>query len=84
MLLSITALTEFVESVNEQLLSIRHDLGCEIIETGIVLTGGGALLPGIKERLNLVTSINVTVPRDPLDAVIKGILHMLGSGTAKQ
>jgi len=73
-----------LESVNEQLRNIPHDLGCEIIETGIVLTGGGALLPGMKERLNLATSINVVVPRNPLDAVIRGILHMLDIGTVKR
>lgn len=73
-----------VEAVNEQLRNIPHDLGCEIIENGIVLTGGGALLPGMRESLNLATAINVTVPQDPLDAVIRGILHMLESGTAKQ
>ena len=72
-----------IESVNEQLWNIPHDLGCEIIETGIVLTGGGALLPGMRERLKLATAINVTVPQDPLDAVIRGLLHMLESGTAK-
>lgn len=73
-----------LKSVNEQLHSIPHDLGCEIIETGIVLTGGGALLPGMRERLSLATAINVTAPQEPLDAVIRGILHMLDSGTAKR
>lgn len=73
-----------IESVNEQLCNIPHNMGCEVIETGIVLTGGGALLPGMRERLNLATSINVTVPQYPLDAVIRGILHMLESGTSKQ
>lgn len=52
-------------------------LGCEIIESGIVLTGGGALLPGLRERLAEETSIQVTTPAQPLDAVILGLRGML-------
>jgi rod shape-determining protein MreB len=73
-----------VESVNDQLRDIPHDLGCEIIEAGIVLTGGGALLPGMRERLQRATAISVTVPRDPLDTVIKGLTHMLDLGTVRR
>jgi rod shape-determining protein MreB len=66
------------------LRDIPHDLGCEIIEAGIVLTGGGALLPGMRERLQRATAISVTVPRDPLDTVIKGLTHMLDLGTVRR
>ncbi len=52
-------------------------LGCEIIESGIVLTGGGALLPGLRERLAEATHIKVTTPTEPLDVVIKGLEGML-------
>ncbi len=52
-------------------------VGCEIIESGIVLTGGGAMLPGLRERLAKATSIKVTIPTEPLDVVIKGLRGML-------
>ncbi len=52
-------------------------VGCEIIESGIVLTGGGAMLPGLRERLAEATSIKVTIPAEPLDVVIKGLRGML-------
>lgn len=52
-------------------------LGCEIIESGIMLTGGGAMLPGLQERLAEATAIKVTIPPEPLDVVIKGLRGML-------
>lgn len=55
---------------------VPHALGCEIIESGIVLTGGGALLPGLRERLATATSIHVTSPGNPLDTVVIGLQRM--------
>jgi rod shape-determining protein MreB len=72
-----------LETVNGQLREIPHAVGCEIIETGIVLTGGGALLPGMRERLSRATSISVSIPRDPLDSVIKGLTRMLEIGAVR-
>lgn len=46
---------------------------CEIIESGILLTGGGALLPGFRERLAETTSIQVVTAANPLEAVIEGL-----------
>lgn len=70
---------EILATINDQLRTIPHDLGCEVIESGIVLTGGGALLPGMSERLSAATAINVTVPPSPLDVVIRGIRRMQDS-----
>jgi rod shape-determining protein MreB and related proteins len=53
-----------------------HALGCEIIESGIVLTGGGALLPGLRKRLEGMTDIHVTIPNDPLGTVVSGLQKM--------
>jgi rod shape-determining protein MreB and related proteins len=53
-----------------------HTLGCEIIESGIVLTGGGALLPGLGRRLAGATDIHVTIPKDPLGTVVSGLQKM--------
>lgn len=73
---------EILSTINDQLRTIPHDLGCEVIESGIVLTGGGALLPGMSERLSAATAINVAVPASPLDVVIRGILRMQGPAAA--
>jgi len=51
--------------------------GAEVIEDGIFLTGGGALLPGIREAVEAVTGIESRIVRDPLGAVICGASRML-------
>lgn len=48
------------------------ELASDIFETGIYLTGGGALLRGLDKRLNMKTKLNVHVAEDPLRAVARG------------
>ncbi|MHC1699329.1 MAG: rod shape-determining protein [Geobacteraceae bacterium] len=56
---------------------ISPDIGCEIIENGIFLSGGGALLKGMQVRLEEITHISVTVAPKPLEAVVSGAREML-------
>ncbi len=56
---------------------IEPFLGCEIIENGIWLTGGGSLLEGMKERLGDATGIRVNDSCQPLEAVARGAHAML-------
>lgn len=51
--------------------------GAEIVENGILLTGGGALLPGMCERLAAETQLSVRRAADPLRAVIRGAREIL-------
>ena len=48
------------------------ELASDIYETGIYLTGGGALLRGLDKRLHLKTKLKVFVAEDPLRAVARG------------
>ena len=48
------------------------ELASDIYETGIYLTGGGALLRGLDKRLNMKTKLKVHVAEDPLRAVARG------------
>jgi rod shape-determining protein MreB len=48
------------------------ELASDIYETGIYLTGGGALLRGLDKRLHLKTKLKVHVTEDPLRAVARG------------
>lgn len=66
------------------LRSVPHALGCEVIESGILLSGGGALLPGLRERLAEATSIDVTAPRNPLDTVVTGLRRMIATGLIRE
>lgn len=55
------------------------ELSADILDRGVMLTGGGALLKGIDERLRLETSLPVHVCEDPLTAVVRGTGKMLES-----
>jgi len=68
---------EILAAINSFLLDLPHTLGSEIIDNGIWLTGGGALIPGIRERLEERTGINVKTVDNPLFAVIEGARDIL-------
>ena len=44
----------------------------DIYQTGLYLTGGGALLRGLDKRLSAKTALPVHVVDDPLRAVVRG------------
>ena len=48
------------------------ELTSDLIERGIHLTGGGALLKGLAQRISEETGLDVHVPEDPLSAVARG------------
>ncbi len=49
----------------------------DVVQNGIYLTGGGALLRGLDKRLTERFNINFIVPEDPLHAVAKGTMVAL-------
>ena len=65
----VTAIVERVKAVLEK---TPPELSSDIIERGITLTGGGALLGGLDRLLALATSIEVRVADDPLSCVAVG------------
>jgi rod shape-determining protein MreB and related proteins len=71
-----TAIAEHVEtivqSVRMALERTPPELSSDIMERGIVLTGGGALLKGIDELLRHETGLPVTIVDDPLSSVVLG------------
>ena len=70
------ALTEPLESVLEAihvtLEKTPPELAADIIDQGITLTGGGALLRGLDKLINQETSMPVYVADNPLDCVADG------------
>ena len=48
-----------------------------MIESGIVLTGGGGLLPGMRALVEDATQVATRVADDPLHAVIRGASAVL-------
>ncbi len=65
-------LSRIVEAVKTTLDSCPPELSGDIMDRGIVLTGGGALLHGLDERLRHETGIAVHIAENPLNAVVMG------------
>jgi len=55
------------------------DLAADLLETGITLTGGGALIPGLAGELSVRTNVPTTVADEPLLAVARGAGEILAS-----
>ncbi len=65
-------ISQIVEAVKLTLERTPPELSADILDRGIMLTGGGALLKGLDERLRLETNLAIHVPEDPLTAVVRG------------
>jgi rod shape-determining protein MreB and related proteins len=66
---------QIIDAVKTTLDQCPPELAGDIMDRGIVLTGGGALLRGLDERLRRETGMPVHIAENPLDSVA------LGSGT---
>jgi rod shape-determining protein MreB len=64
--------SQIVEGVRIALENTAPELAADIVDQGIVLTGGGALLSGLDEVLREATGLPVTVADDPLTCVALG------------
>jgi rod shape-determining protein MreB len=63
---------EIGEAVKEVLEDTPADLAGDIVENGIVLTGGGALLKGLDKYISDLVYLPVYIAEEPLLAVAKG------------
>ncbi|MCK4460913.1 MAG: rod shape-determining protein [candidate division Zixibacteria bacterium] len=61
-----------VEAVRRALERTPPELASDILERGIILTGGGALLRGLDKRLRQETNLPVNIADDPLTCVVRG------------
>ncbi|MBI9079630.1 MAG: rod shape-determining protein [Pseudodesulfovibrio sp.] len=61
-----------VQGVRIALEQTPPELAADIVDRGIVLTGGGALLKGLDQLLQHETQLPITVVDDPLTAVVHG------------
>ncbi|PAF44791.1 rod shape-determining protein [Helicobacter sp. 11S02596-1] len=81
-------LREISNALKSVLESVPPDLAGDIVENGIVLTGGGALIRGLDKYLSDIVKLPVYVGNEPLLAVAKGtgkaieeldLLHHIGA-----
>ncbi len=61
-----------VNAIKRALENTPPELSADILDKGIYLTGGGALLKGLDKLISKETGLYVTVTEDPLTDVVKG------------
>ncbi|AHN28486.1 MULTISPECIES: rod shape-determining protein [Snodgrassella] len=70
-------LNQIVQAVKNALEQTPPELGADIADRGLVLTGGGALLKGLDRLLSEETGLPVMIAEDPLTCVARGSGHAL-------
>ena len=63
---------QIINAVKATLDKCPPELSSDLMDRGIVLTGGGALLKGLDERLRKETGMPIHIADRPLDAVVEG------------
>ncbi len=64
--------SQIVDAVRVALEHTAPELAADIVDKGIVLTGGGGMLPFLDEILGEVTGLPVAIAEDPLSCVVLG------------
>ena len=71
------SLAQIMDAVTETIEETPPELVADLMDQGLVLAGGGALLPGLDRRIAEVTQMPVHVADDPLTCVVRGATHVL-------
>jgi rod shape-determining protein MreB len=66
------SIVQIIEAVRQSLERTPPELSADILDRGVMLTGGGALLKGLDDRIRMETNLPVHVAEDPLTAVVMG------------
>jgi len=65
-------LAEIVTGVKRVIEDAQPEAVADIYYSGVILSGGGSLLKGLKERLQQELGLRVTMPEDPMTTVVMG------------
>ncbi|MCR5150526.1 MAG: rod shape-determining protein [Clostridiales bacterium] len=66
------SVSEIIDTIKITLENTPPELAADIIDRGITVTGGGALLRGIDKLIKSETKIPVHIAQNPLDCVVNG------------
>ncbi|WP_409022785.1 rod shape-determining protein [Dellaglioa sp. P0083] len=73
------SIAEIITAIKETLEETSPEIAADVIDHGIVLTGGGALLKNLSEVISEVTKVPVFIANEPLDCVAIGTGESLKS-----
>ena len=65
-------LNHIVSAVKIALEEVPPEIGADISERGIMLTGGGAMIPGLDRLLAEETGLHTLISDEPLTCVVRG------------
>jgi len=71
-------LSEIISAVRRVIEDAKPEVTADIYYNGMILTGGGALLQGMAQRLQKDLNLQISVPEDPLATVAIGAGRLLG------
>ncbi|MEG1426259.1 MAG: rod shape-determining protein [Oscillospiraceae bacterium] len=77
-------LTKVIAAVVETTEVLPPEIAADLLETGILLTGGGGLLSGLDRYLQEATHLRVELSERPLDAVAEGLGRSLSTAVSKR
>ncbi|OXM87678.1 rod shape-determining protein [Paenibacillus rigui] len=77
-------LTSVIDAIRATLERCPPELAGDVIEQGILLCGGGALLEGIGERISKETGVRVQIAENPLECTALGTGMMLNVFSGKK
>jgi rod shape-determining protein MreB len=66
------SIVKIIKAIKQSLERTPPEISADIMERGVMLTGGGALLKGLDDRIRTDTNLPVHVAEDPLTAVVMG------------
>ncbi|WP_413628296.1 rod shape-determining protein [Fructilactobacillus vespulae] len=70
---------EIISAIKDTLEATSPEISADVVDHGIILTGGGALIKNLADVIADATQVPVTVAEDPLDCVTKGTGESLKS-----
>jgi rod shape-determining protein MreB and related proteins len=76
--------TKIVKAIKDTLAITPPEMASDIMENGLVLAGGGALLQGLDKLLETELEIPVRVANDPLSCVVMGTQKVLSDPAYKK
>ncbi|HET9134589.1 MAG TPA: rod shape-determining protein [Gemmatimonadales bacterium] len=68
---------QIVDAVRRALEITPPELASDIVDRGIVMTGGGALIRGLDQLISQETGLTIHVDEDPLTCVVRGCGRIL-------
>jgi rod shape-determining protein MreB len=67
---------KIADGVRATLAELPPEVAADIYDRGIILTGGGALLEGLREYLETETELTVRIASEPRYAIVRGLAQL--------